>query len=74
MAKYSPEGATCPFGGKASYPSERRAKAAAHGVSKYREMRAYQCPNCWQWHFTSQRYKSDNNWAFKPKRKKYGKD
>ncbi len=73
MAKYAPEGETCPFGGKASYKSEGRAKAAARGVSRYREMRVYQCPRCWNWHFTSQRYKSDNNWSFRKNKNKRGR-
>lgn len=49
----------CQWGGKTMYESERAAKIARNTVGKsghnVNEMRIYQCPNCYKYHFTSRK-------------------
>lgn len=49
---------TCPYGYKTSYSSEEAAKHARNALSRFKtvsDVRIYQCPNCYQFHFTSRK-------------------
>lgn len=44
---------TCPFGGKVSYASEHAAKKALITINR-KNMRSYQCQNCFMFHLTTE--------------------
>lgn len=49
---------TCQFGGKVAYQSENAAKKARIAMGRnlnVNDLRVYQCPNCYKWHFTSRK-------------------